>query len=111
MKGEIKTPSPCLTCSRVPDPRNCENKQCKRWQAWFLSRWALIHAYPRGAMDADDLAEAGVTIGGRTYSAPHQVRAYLDTDPCSKCLCPRDLCSTPCRVKRVWEKAKEEKKR
>ena len=39
------TPSPCLTCTRVADPKDCENKQCKPWSQWFLSRWDLIHGY------------------------------------------------------------------
>lgn len=108
MSGRIGTPSPCLACTRVPDPRNCENKQCKRWQKWFLGRWALIHAYPRAAMDKEDLRAAGVSVGGKTYSHPDEVRAYLAGDPCKKCLCPKDLCAAPCRVKRAWQKAKEE---
>ena len=38
-------PSPCLTCQRVSNPNNCENKQCKPWSKWFLARWDLIHGY------------------------------------------------------------------
>ncbi len=106
MNGSSKTQSPCITCTRVPDPRNCENKQCKRWQKWFLDRWALIHAYPRAAMDKEDLRAAGVSVGGKTYSHPDEVREYLAADPCTGCLCPRDLCGTPCRVKRAWEERK-----
>lgn len=41
--NELK--NPCLTCTRVQDPINCENKQCKVWQKWFLSRWEQIHGY------------------------------------------------------------------
>ena len=39
--------SPCLGCTRVSDPGDCENKTCKAWKAWFLRRWAGIHAYGR----------------------------------------------------------------
>lgn len=31
--------SPCLTCTRVKDPRDCENKTCERWRRWFISWW------------------------------------------------------------------------
>ena len=36
--------NPCTRC-RSANPRTCENKSCKRWQAWFLMRWKLIHGY------------------------------------------------------------------
>lgn len=36
--------SPCLTCTRVKDPRNCENKTCKLWQEWFMQRWQAMQA-------------------------------------------------------------------
>lgn len=34
--------SPCVTCGRVKDPENCENKHCKLWKGWFLNRWELL---------------------------------------------------------------------
>ncbi len=37
--------SPCENCTRVQNPKGCENKNCKDWKAWFLRRWAQIHAY------------------------------------------------------------------
>lgn len=37
--------SPCLTCKRVDDPADCENKQCRLWSRWYLSRWRLIHGF------------------------------------------------------------------
>jgi len=39
--------SPCVGCTRVLNPGDCENKTCKAWKAWFLHRWAGIHAYGR----------------------------------------------------------------
>ena len=101
-------PSPCLSCTRVRNPRACDDKTCKAWQAWFLSRWELIHRYPRQQMEQAELKSVGVNVGGRHYAAPHQVRAYLQTDPCQTCKCPKDLCATPCRVRRAWEEAKKE---
>ncbi|MBQ6852294.1 MAG: hypothetical protein IJO04_04615 [Oscillospiraceae bacterium] len=101
-------PSPCLTCTKVSDPRACDNKNCKSWQAWFLERWALIHRFPRQQMEQAELKPVGVNVGGRHYAAPHQVQAYLRTDPCEKCVCPKDLCSSPCRMRRAWEETKQE---
>ncbi len=40
-----KSVSPCLYCARVACPEACENKTCKEWKQWFLSRWALIYGY------------------------------------------------------------------
>ena len=31
--------SPCLNCTRVKDPKNCENKNCPVWREWFIRRW------------------------------------------------------------------------
>ncbi len=103
-----KYPSPCLSCSRVQDPRMCDNKNCKPWRQWFLDRWALIHSYPRRQMEQAELKPVGVNVGGKHYAAPHQVRAYLKKDPCQDCVCPKELCSSPCRVRRAWEETKKE---
>ncbi len=103
-----RTPSPCLRCTRVANPRECDNKNCKQWQAWFLQRWEMIHAYPRKKMEQSKVVPVGVPLGGQHYAAPHQVQAYLRTDPCQACLCPKDLCATPCRIRRDWEAAKQE---
>jgi len=101
-----RTPSPCLSCRRVKDPENCENKQCKPWRDWFLARWALIHRYPRQQMEQAELKIVGVNVGGRYYSSPHQLEEYRKKDPCETCLCPKDLCTTPCPVRRAWEEGK-----
>lgn len=100
--------SPCTLCARVRDPENCENKNCKVWQRWFLSRWALIRGFPRQAMEEAPMKPMGVPLGGRHYCHPAQARAYLQTNPCENCKCPRDLCDTPCRVRRTWEEMKGE---
>lgn len=42
-----KNCSPCVNCTRVVNPRDCENKNCKLWKAWFLRRWAAIYSYGR----------------------------------------------------------------
>ncbi|MBQ3491225.1 MAG: hypothetical protein IJA74_01585 [Oscillospiraceae bacterium] len=39
--------SPCEGCTRVAEPKACENKQCKVWKAWFFRRWGEIHGYWR----------------------------------------------------------------
>ena len=36
---------PCLSCTRVKDPDNCESKCCPDWKAWFMNRWNMIHGY------------------------------------------------------------------
>jgi len=94
--------SPCLTCTRVMDPENCTDKTCRAWQAWFLQQWEQSRMDLRRLKEVPE-KKAGVTIGGHRYAAPHQVRAYLRKDPCGACLCPAELCKTPCRKRRIWE--------
>lgn len=104
----VKTESPCLSCTRVRNPGNCENKQCKVWQKWFCEQWELTRRTARARMEAADPAPLGVSIGGRRYAQPHQVQDYLERDPCTVCLCPRELCTSPCRLRRQWEEVKAE---
>lgn len=99
--------SPCLTCTRVEDPRNCENKKCQPWRNWFVARWDAIRSSARAEMEQTP-QKVGVPLDGQTYAAPHQVKKYLQEDPCDKCLCPKDLCRLPCRLKNNWEKARKD---
>lgn len=97
-----KVLSPCLGCIRVADPENCTDKSCRVWQAWFLDQWERSRMELRRMKDMP-VQKAGVAVGGHRYAAPHQVRAYLRQDPCGACLCPAELCKSPCRRRRVWE--------
>lgn len=108
MKKIYCDPSPCKVCSRVKDPENCENKNCKVWRDWFCERWELIHRFPRVMMENMELKPAGVKVGGRVYPAPHQVEEYQKSNPCDKCLCPKDLCKSPCKLRRQWLKGERQ---
>lgn len=100
--------SPCLNCMRVKDPAVCENKECKRWRVWFVQRWDSLRLQPRLQAERRPREMEGAVIGGVRYAMPHRVRDYFGKDPCGSCLCPRDLCVLPCRVKRDWLRLKEE---
>lgn len=100
--------SPCLSCTRVAQPRECENKNCKAWRSWFVGRWDALRIQPRLSMEKVKTEPEGVCIGGETYALPHRVKGYLESDPCEKCLCPRDLCTVPCKIKRNWKHARED---
>lgn len=42
--------SPCLTCVKVDDPSDCENKYCPQWRTWWLRRWENLRRntdYPK----------------------------------------------------------------
>ena len=96
--------SPCLTCSRVRDPINCENKLCKDWQAWFIERWETMRAAVFAEVRQKKAVEHGaISVGGYQYSHPDHVKAYLRKDPCRECICPKDLCVTPCAVRKAWD--------
>ncbi len=100
--------SPCLRCTRVKNPRGCENKECQVWRNWFVSRWDRMRLQTRLQREKLPDEKEGVNIGGITYALPHRVHSYLNNDPCEKCLCPKDLCMLPCKQKRNWIKAKED---
>lgn len=108
MKKLHNYPNPCLTCTRVADPESCENKTCRDWKQWFINRWEWIRAYPYYQMNEAEHKPVGVPLGGRHYAHPVQVQAYLAEDPCKNCSCPQDVCIVPCRIRKAWEKAKEE---
>lgn len=100
--------SPCIYCTKVTDPRACEDKGCPRWQAWFVEKWDAMRLAPRLNMEKQPLQPTGVCIGGIYYSHPHRVREYLQEDPCQKCLVPKDVCCLPCKEKRAWVRARED---
>ena len=103
--------SPCLKCTRVKDPQSCENKLCKDWQVWFINRWEAIRNNVRSQMEGTVTQDIGIPLGGERYANPHRIREYLQEDPCRRCLCPKDVCHTPCQTRIVWgEKHNEVRK-
>ena len=94
--------SPCMSCTRVHNPAGCENKECKVWKSWFVESWDRMRVQPRLSMEQVPTTPLGVNIGGTYYALPHRVKGYLQKDPCDGCLCPRDLCVLPCKIKRQW---------
>ena len=100
--------SPCFNCTRVRDPKNCENKTCKDWQAWFIDRWETMRDHVRKTVQSTPTQTAGIPLGGNLYAHPHRVREYLQTDPCSHCLYPADQCATPCTYRTQWETSRKE---
>lgn len=92
----------------------------KRWrpQTLLLSElWERLRSPARGAetiseylalpkSKQDDLKDVGgrytftggsTTGGAVLYDDGKFLYSHHATDPCTGCLCPRDLCSTPCR--------------
>ena len=80
----IKHHSPCFTCTRVPDPRACDNKECRPWRQWFIDRWAEIHA-----------------LAPQDQSKDHTSRMTA-VDPCDGCICARIACIGLCQKKQQW---------
>lgn len=66
--------SPCVNCRRVPDHRQCENKDCKAWRMWFINRWEQIR---------------------QMYQT--------EQNPCKSCHFPEELCFEKCDRKILWE--------
>lgn len=99
---------PCNRCTKVPNPWDCNDKNCIRWRNWFVEKWDAMRVIPRLNMEKRPRQAEGLVIGGRYYALPHRVENYLNTDPCKSCLCPRDLCVIPCRLRRDWLLAREQ---
>lgn len=93
--------SPCLTCTKVPIPSQCENKNCVLWRKWFLRSWENIRSYPRKRMDLAPTKPMGVPLGGRHYAHPHRIREYINSRPCDGC-CAKTFCKSPCKVLTNW---------
>ena len=108
MKHVQRKISPCINCTHVLDPENCDNKRCTAWRRWFVERWDSIRSIPREQVDQAKPQYVGVALGGNVYAAPQQIDAYLKKDPCSGCRLAGKLCMQPCRTKRVWKRIKEE---
>ena len=98
--------SPCLTCTRVKDPQNCENKVCKEWRGWYIEKWEAMRRRIRDEIAGAPAREQGVPLGGQRYASPHQAKEFLDRDPCDGCHCPKDLCALPCWLKAAWAQKK-----
>ena len=98
--------SPCLECTRVRDPQNCENKLCKEWQAWFIDRWEAMRANVRAQAEEAPITEVGIPLGGHRYASPHRIHEYLEQDPCDRCLYPKDHCRFPCPTRFAWAQKK-----
>ena len=98
--------SPCLACTRVRNPENCENKLCKDWQGWFIDRWEAMRKNVRAEVDTTPVQEIGIPLGGERYTSPHRVREYLRLDPCHRCLYPKEHCHSPCPAKEAWLRIK-----
>ena len=99
---------PCLRCTRVKDPGNCENKNCKQWRGWFIDAWERARNNPALQRELKCLNLETVSIGGTHYAHPDRVREYLQEDPCKSCPLPPELCTSPCPVRRSWEEARKE---
>ena len=93
---------PCWNCTQVQDPANCDDSSCLRWQQWFAHTWDDMRHSLRVDMENRPKVPEGEVIGGVHYALPHRVQDYLNADPCGNCLCPKDLCRIPCRMKRQW---------
>lgn len=79
---------PCNACRM----QVCLQKDCARWQEWFLDSWACVNRAAWAEMDA---------LGRRPrekfcYDPPHMVKS-----PCDSCRCGA-WCDTPCSLRIKW---------
>lgn len=108
MKMRNEMDSPCLTCCRVKNPGECENKNCRQWRSWFLESWDRARNLPSLQRQLKKPGIGTETIGGTAYGYPHRIREYLAQDPCMSCPFPKEYCYSPCPAKRNWIEIKKE---
>lgn len=99
--------SPCLYCTRVRDPKNCENKLCNEWRIWWIGRWEAMRTIARQHARGKGIQGSPVSVGGTMYHHPDRVREYLMIDPCLQCPWKDGLCPNPCDTKQIWLSEKE----
>lgn len=97
-----KYPSPCDSCPSRNGP--CPGKDCDRWQIRYRYRQKQINAYAKQLVESTAIEKRNVW----TYPRPDEVRRYLQTNPCEKCMC-RNFCKGNCAVKRKWLQATQRK--
>lgn len=107
MTAEENIEYPCRTCQRVRDPKNCENKLCREWQAWFIDRWEAMRTAVRQSEPGVCIQSVYVSVGGEKYHHPDAVRRFLKEDPCLHCQRSKGLCQDLCQVKITWDSEKE----
>ena len=95
--------SPCLYCSRVPEP-----SLCRPWQQWFSRQWEDTRQQFCRSMVSASVEPVGIPIGGKLYNPPDRLREYLSAPPCTRCRLPGELCEAACPVLRAWICRKEE---
>ncbi len=99
--------SPCQYCTRVANPKNCENKKCVPWQKWFLNKWEQTRQLYGASSESAPAQQVGIPLGGNRYAHPHRVREYRQNGPCAHCKLPKDLCHRPCSALQLWQQEKE----
>lgn len=103
-------PPPCRVCCLVKNPAACENKECRPWRMWFINTWNRRRSEVLREIGGEAQVLQGVSVGGRRYYNPDDLRQYLENNPCAPCPMGRGNCKSPCRVKQNWEIAKEKAK-
>ncbi len=107
-QARSELPPPCRSCYQVADPTACENKNCKRWQEWFVAQWDSNRKRILQAATPQVQTIPGIPLGGRYYYHPDRLKRYFEKDPCKVCYLAQCVCQEPCQLRRDWENAKED---
>ena len=78
---------PCTVCRQGM----CEEKDCQRWQVWFLEAWEQVNRKAAEEIRRQNRLPEGKLL----YGLPHEA-----VDPCRLCPAKR-WCDTPCQ-RRLW---------
>ena len=99
--------SPCLSCQRVRDPANCENKLCNEWRSWWIGRWECMRMTVKAIANGRGIQGNPISVGGTKYHHPDRTRDFLLVDPCLQCPWRDGLCQSTCDTKQIWIETKE----
>ena len=109
-QSRMELPPPCRCCCQVADPVACDNKDCARWRSWFIRQWDSDRQKMLRSVVLAVQPVPGIPLGGRQYYHPERLMQYLYSDPCKLCYLAKIPCEEACKVRKNWEKAREEAK-
>lgn len=94
-------PSPCVTCT---NRGGCPGVKCERWLIRYRYRQKQINLFAKRLVEKS----AEENPNAWRYGHPDEVRDWINTDTCEKCMC-RSWCNGNCKLRQKWRGMRTEK--
>lgn len=89
-------PSPCDTCA-AKGGKDCLGTKCNLWLPYYRTHQKWINLFAKRLVEKS--AEENPNVW--RYGHPDEVRDWINTDPCEKCMC-RSWCNGNCKLRQKW---------